>query len=643
MEMTVYVVLERFLQQSLDLLNETLAAAIVVVAASLLLYNLSRNLRNRVARTSAGLLACVTIVYVGDVLMALAIQPSTIEALLRFQWIGLVFAPASTFHLSDALLATTGLSSRGRRRRVVRILYAIAAALLILAAMTDTLIIFERLPDGRVSLMAGLFFGLYMAYLLPTCTIAVTNVWRARARCITKSTQRRMTYLLVSVLMPIIGIFPYSVFLTTGDEFSASALFLVNITNIVVILALLLLAYPISFFGSDIPDRVVKADLLRFMLLGPGTGLLALVFIIYNAPFSRLLGGLGEEFMPFSVVAIILLWQWSVDVFLPYLERWLIFFDDNEQVNQLQKLTERLLTRADILQLLEANLEATCDYMQVNGAFVVNLMSKSPELVKMVGHTTITDDMLTDFPTADMSAVTYLGWGGYWLAGLYSHRHGQGDEAKNVLIGAMGFVASAPELTTDEERLLTRFSRRIASALDDLLLQDELYATLEGLLPQINVTRARVAEVDYLPGRDAKPRIMNSNLPKRDDLVEQVHAALRHYWGGPGLSSSRLLDLYSVQWALADNENNAVRALRAVLLSAIERLKPEGERSMKNPEWTLYNILQLRFLEQRKVRDTATRLYMSDANLYRKQNIAIEAVAEMLVEMEREANSVSPS
>ncbi|HRF95603.1 MAG TPA: hypothetical protein PLZ51_10425, partial [Aggregatilineales bacterium] len=68
--------------------------------------------------------------------------------------------------------------------------------------------------------------------------------------------------------------------LSTGDEFSASALFLVNMTNVVVILALLLLAYPLSFFGSDIPDRVVKADLLRFMLLGPCTGLLALVFII---------------------------------------------------------------------------------------------------------------------------------------------------------------------------------------------------------------------------------------------------------------------------------------------------------------------------------------------------------------------------
>jgi len=640
----VSVVLERFLQQSLDLLNETLAAAIVVVAASLLLYNLSRNLRNRVARTSAAVLACVTIVYLGDVLMSLAIQPATIEALLRFQWIGLAFIPASTFHLSDALLATTGLPSRGRRRRVVRILYAIGASLLILAAMTDTLISVTRLQDSQVSLNAGSFFGLYLAYLFPTSLIALNNVWRARARCITKSTKRRMTYLWVSVLMPLIGIFPYSVFLSSGDEYTATALLLVNMTNVVVILSLLLLAYPLSFFGSDLPDRVVKADLLRFMLLGPCTGLLALVVIIYNAPFSRLLGGLGEEFMPFMVVAIILLWQWSVDVALPYLERKLIYFDDTEQVNQLQNLNERLFTRADLNQLLEANLEATCDYMQVSGAFIANLTSQTPELVKIAGHITILEEMLaqTDFPIDNFRPLAPIQWNAYWLLGLYSNRHQQ-NEQSTVLIGCMGFISTESELDADKLKLLARFAKRLASALDDLLLQDELYAALEGLLPQINVTRARVAEVDYLPGHDAKPRIMNGNLPNRDELIEQVHAALRHYWGGPGLTSSRLLELQSVQRALVDNDNNAVRALRAVLLSAIERLKPEGERSMKNPEWTLYNILQLRFLEQRKVRDTATRLYMSDANLYRKQNIAIEAVAEMLVKMESEAQSIQSS
>ena len=59
------------LRTFLDLSNETLAATIVTVAASMLLYNLSRNMHNRVARTSGIVLACVTVAYIGDVLISL--------------------------------------------------------------------------------------------------------------------------------------------------------------------------------------------------------------------------------------------------------------------------------------------------------------------------------------------------------------------------------------------------------------------------------------------------------------------------------------------------------------------------------------------------------------------------------------------
>src|SRR5438045_3037079 len=89
-----------------SLVNETLTAAIVVVAASMLLYNLTRNLRNRVARTSSVVLACVTIVSLCDVFVSLEPSLRTLEATVRVQWIGIAFIPAATFHLSDALLAT---------------------------------------------------------------------------------------------------------------------------------------------------------------------------------------------------------------------------------------------------------------------------------------------------------------------------------------------------------------------------------------------------------------------------------------------------------------------------------------------------------------------------------------------------------
>ena len=44
----------------LSLINETLAAAIVIVSVSILLYNLTRNRHDRVARTSSVLLALIS-------------------------------------------------------------------------------------------------------------------------------------------------------------------------------------------------------------------------------------------------------------------------------------------------------------------------------------------------------------------------------------------------------------------------------------------------------------------------------------------------------------------------------------------------------------------------------------------------------
>ena len=64
----------------------------------------------------------------------------------------------------------------------------------------------------------------------------------------------------------------------------------------------------------------------------------------------------------------------------------------------------------------------------------------------------------------------------------------------------------------------------------------------------------------------------------------------------------------------------------------------EGERRF-TAEWILYNILELKFMQGRKVREVAMRLAMSEADLYRKQRIALESVAQNLMKMEAEATS----
>ena len=42
-------------------------------------------------------------------------------------------------------------------------------------------------------------------------------------------------------------------------------------------------------------------------------------------------------------------------------------------------------------------------------------------------------------------------------------------------------------------------------------------------------------------------------------------------------------------------------------------------------------------MEGRKVREVAMRLAMSEADLYRKQRVAIDAVAEAIIKMEQES------
>jgi hypothetical protein len=58
---------------------------------------------------------------------------------------------------------------------------------------------------------------------------------------------------------------------------------------------------------------------------------------------------------------------------------------------------------------------------------------------------------------------------------------------------------------------------------------------------------------------------------------------------------------------------------------------------MTTAEWILYNILELKFVQGKRVRDVARRLAMSESDLYRKQRVAIENVARSIASMEEEA------
>jgi hypothetical protein len=98
------------------------------------------------------------------------------------------------------------------------------------------------------------------------------------------------------------------------------------------------------------------------------------------------------------------------------------------------------------------------------------------------------------------------------------------------------------------------------------------------------------------------------------------------------------MGLKVVQRTLEEHQENPANALRAILRQAVEQVRPEGERRFTG-EWILYNILELKFMEGKKVREVATRLAMSEADLYRKQRVAVDAVANAILEMEQKARA----
>ena len=144
------------MQTPLQVFNQILNAGNAITAFSLLLYALTFNLRERVARSLALMFACVTLVYFFDVLVGTSTSPEEVELWLRLQWVGISFIPAAYLHFSDALLASTGRPSRGRRQKAIWVSYILGGVTLVLVAFTDLICGEIILGDRRhVKFLAG--------------------------------------------------------------------------------------------------------------------------------------------------------------------------------------------------------------------------------------------------------------------------------------------------------------------------------------------------------------------------------------------------------------------------------------------------------------------------------------------------------
>ncbi|NDJ35883.1 MAG: hypothetical protein GYB64_14600 [Chloroflexi bacterium] len=622
------------------LINRSLSAAIAIIAASFFLNFVFHRARNRVSRTFSALLFFVLVTYLGDLGVTFTDGNLDTAAIwLRFQWLGIAFVPVLYTHLSDAILELTGLPSRGRRRRAVRILYGLAAIFFLAVLLTD-LVVRSPVAEPAPHFRPGPLFPVFAAYFIGAVIVSFWFVIRARNRTLTASTRRRMNYLLTVYAAPALSVFPF--LLISGPSLSSPVVFylLLIIVDVVLAVMLTVMGYTLSFFGNTEPERLIKAQMLQFFLRGPVVAIAALGVILWAPGAGRVLGLPGEEIMPLLAVLVILFFQWIISVSRPTLEQWLVYPGD-EEIERIRELERRLVTGTDFRQILDTVLNAICDYLRIETAFIASLKTDGPQLERAVGLDQVD---LADLPQSgeiSLDGGAFV-WRDFWLIPLYANEAHPNNGTGPDMIGVLGVQApeKAPSTETEEERweMLMALATRAAEVLEDRRLQSEVFAALEGLLPEIGVLQRLIGQADY-GDIQALTDFPSAQVIGDPEFPNKIKDALAHYWGGPNLTDDALLSLAVVQRALAEHDGNPQRAMQAVLRDAIENLRPEGKRSMTTAEWILYNILEMRFLQRKKVREVYMRLAMSESDFYRKQRIAIEAVAEIISSMERSALS----
>ena len=654
---------------AVQLLNRIIVAGILITAFALIIYIGLYNRRSPIARAYAGVLMCVLGTYLGDLLAQLSELESRADGTefwLRLQWLGIANIPAVSLAMSDALLRATGENSP-LRRLAVQISFVLSQLIFLAALLTPFIATPGVSNDGLVHLTPGPLFYPFTLYYFAAAAWAVYNVFEARRRALTATSRRRMTYLALAFAAPSLSMFPY--LLPVGWPAALPRLVpwvAILAVNMGLGAAITFMGYAVAYFGASAPDRVIKRRMVKYLIRGPLTAATVVGALVLSTRIERWLDVPGIFIGLIAASAIILMVQWFIDLVQPTLDR-LLAGDDAEEVRRLQQFSARLMTRSDLTQYLENVLAALCDLLRARTAFITTcLTSDAPcsspaNITVTIGAVGEANGELPVPPDAIRSALTlkpsqpanghhgtpearqapdrpmfsaesdFLIWGPYWVIPLYT-------QDRQAVVGVMGLAARAsePDLNDEERQGVATLVRQAARALEDADKQWRAFNALERLVPDADDMQRRIASTR----NPAAPTIADFEripLDNHDDFTQLVRDALSQYWGGPKLAESPLLNLRVVSEAMALENGNPTKALRRVLAQAIEQLKPSGTRSFTAAEWMLYNILELKIMQNMKVRDVARRLVMSESDLYRKQRAAFEEVARIIAEMEREA------
>ncbi len=630
----------------LERINEVLFAAVLIVSFSLLAYIVLQNWRSDIVRALGVLLSGVIVAYSGDLLLARAQRPETIEFLGRAQWLGIVLVPAGYIHFANALLTFGNASALAQRwRRSVYAAYAGSLVIFLLVALGTNLVIHTGMPSGPVAqFQAGPLFWFYVIFFVVAAATAFIAILITRRSALTPSQRRRLSYLGATFAAPGIGVFPFLVIASPNAVPIGLILALQAVASVIVIVMVTVMTYSVAFQGMLIPERLIKQDFVRWWLYGPFVGITTILFIQTVPVLAQVLGLPQETLITFGVMVMTVLMPIFVTQAKPYLDA-LIYRQDHSEIDYLRNLPRNMFTRADLRALLENSLVAICSPLHVQTGFVIAPGEDGFSVKAVWGSRREVRRFITDHPLASLipqletmphDASASLSSGSFAVIGSFCLLPLRSPDG--VFLGAIGLEATPEQLrrnggmSAEMQRMIAGLAHQIELALTTVQMQRQIFDALRGLAPEMQSLQQLSSRLEQATPGTLKT--LEDDIAMHPDFPQLVKDALTQFWGGPKLAESPLLGLRSVRRILAEQGGSPTKALQSVLRQAIANLRPDDQIDPSAQEWLLYNLLEGRFLRRQTVRDVAHRLAMSESDFYRKQRIAIEEVARQILLME---------
>ncbi|RLT28988.1 MAG: hypothetical protein DWI54_08225 [Chloroflexi bacterium] len=625
----------------LILINRVVGNVILVVTFSLCAYMTIRAWGAATARALTTLLFAVVVVSVASVLIRLAHESTVIELLLRSVWVGILLVPASLLHMVLGL--TASLKSRRPNMALTIANYAIATVGILLGLTTDT---FVSMPI-RTGLVPALtpqpLFVLIAVYAFSLTTVSWIMLLRLRSELMTPGLRRRIGYMVVGWYGPVLLTFPVLSLLPTDYRLPGFvAVALATLAAPIAGILTVILAYSATFVGTTQPDRIVKHDFMRWWLYGPFIGMSIILFLQVVPIFARMSRLPVDVWSVFGIMAMTVVMPVLVSRIRPLLDS-LIYASDQEEIDYLRTLPRTAFTQADLRRFLENTLTVICASSQSESAFVAAPDEFGVYTIKMLYGPRRSVRQLCEAHPLETLIAELAEHPNPEVYRAHGYRFQLLRDPDQRIIGLLGLHWNFDTRNADVTHLIQTLTHQIEHALVMVQVQQRLFDTLRSMAPEMSTlqrvsSRIEQATPEALEGLD-------DDVAMLPDFVSLVRDALTHFWGGPKLSDSPLLSLKAVKRYSEEQSVPPPKALQAMLRQAIETLKPEVDSPLTANESLLYSILDLRYIQGRKIRDIAQRLAMSESDLYRKQRIAVEEVARSLTMIEESVpdKSLNPS